>query len=198
MRSRGLPCWLISLSLTPSDTQQGCWESASRGRAFHWFSFSFLKNRVIMCPSEPNEWKAWSNPCLESVTLKLYMMGNIPKAPDVVFSGQWAGEHNSRGSSWRQMDIAGCRFQSSTWAGMHLDWCCAERGLGSFLNYRVFTGTGPCISRNIWVLCERNIIVMTWSASSMVRKTSPQLVGISHQVEKHSPTEVKLLLGKRP
>lgn len=32
----------------------------------------------------------------------------------------------------------------------------------------------------------------------MVRKTSPQLVGLRHQVEKHSATEVKLLMGSRP
>lgn len=49
--------------------------------------------------------------------------------------------------------------------------------------------TGPSVSRTLSVSVMRG--------STVVGRTSLQLVGIKHQVEKHSATEVKLLLGKR-
>lgn len=73
---------------------------------------------------------------------------------------------------------------------------CGAEGASKRPDCRALAGQGPAFLETP-VCCDRRVAAPTWSAQG-AEKTSPQRVGMTHLVEKHSATEVKLLLGKRP
>lgn len=78
-RQRAKQVFLIFLSLTPLDPQQGCWPSTDRRWAFHFFfSFFFFFFKQAQHAFLGAE-------CVESPRLHC---GSLPQ--------QWAGEHNCR------------------------------------------------------------------------------------------------------